>query len=122
MKHEAFDPIDSHADAKVSSNLLGGFIIVMGVIMLLGATGISIAGTSPWLLFALLPVYWIVATAHRHFKEDGRVSRRVVSLLAFGLLPFAYVGGAILGLNVAAIWPIGLIVVGASFILFGSGK
>ena len=122
MKHETFDTHESYKNELAGSKLLGGFIILMGGIFFLGMSGVSILGYSPWMLMALLPVYWIVMMAYKYYKEDGRVSRRVFSILAFGLLPFAYIAATILGFNVAAIWPIGLIAVGASIILFGGSK
>jgi hypothetical protein len=36
------------------------------------------------------------------------------------LLPFAFVAASMLGINVGAIWPVVLIVVGLSYILNGS--
>jgi hypothetical protein len=100
----------------------GGFIILMGGIALLGALGVTVLGRSAWWLMALIPVYWIAVTAYRYFRQDGRISRRVFAVMVWGLLPFAYVAGSALDLNVGAIWPLGFIAVGIGMLLYGSGK
>jgi hypothetical protein len=122
MKHETVHISEHHHEEAGGKKLMGGFLVALGVIFLLGSSGISILGFNPWILMALLPVYWVVAVAYRHYQEDGHISRRVIAPLVFGLLPLAYAGAAILGLNVASIWPIGLIAAGVYCILMGGGK
>lgn len=99
----------------------GGFMIFMGVIFLMGVLGITVLGKSAWWLSALLPVYWIVVVGLRRYREDGRFSRRVLAILIWGLVPFAYVAGVALGLNVGLIWPLGIIVAGVGMLLYGRG-
>jgi hypothetical protein len=122
MKQEAFVNTKRFKEEKERGKLMGGFLIIMGAIFFLGLTEVSILGYDPWLLMALLPVYWIGVMAYKRYKEDGRVSRSVFYILVFGLFPFAYIAAAILDLNVAAIWPLSVIAVGVGFILFGKGK
>lgn len=101
---------------------MGVFMILAGVIFLLGTSGITIAGLSPWMLFALLPLYWIGVTAYRRYKEDGRLTRRVFSVAVFGVIPFVYIAALALGYSVSGLWPLGVIAVGVSILLFGGRK
>jgi len=122
MKQETFDSPNLFKEEKQSSQLAGGFLIIMGGIFFLGMSGITILGLSPWLLVALLPLYWIGVMVYKRYREDGRLSRRVFSILIWGMLPFVYIAAAFLGFNMARLWPIGLIAVGVSILLFGSEK
>ena len=97
---------------------MGAFMVLMGAIFLMGTSGISIAGHSPSMLIALLPIYWIGVSAYRRYKEDGRLTRRVFSIAVFSVLPFAYMAAMALGYSVSGLWPLGIIVVGVSFVLY----
>jgi hypothetical protein len=101
---------------------MGAFMVLMGAIFLMGTSGITIAGHSPSMLIALLPIYWIGVSAYRRYKEDGRLTRRVFSIAVFSVLPFAYMAAMVLGYSVSGLWPLGIIVVGVSFLLFGGRK
>ena len=101
---------------------MGAFMVFMGAIFLMGTSGITIAGHSPSMLIALLPIYWIGVSAYRRYKEDGRLTRRVFSIAVFSVLPFAYMAAMVLGYSVSGLWPLGIIVVGASFVLYGGSK
>lgn len=101
---------------------MGAFMVLTGAIFLMGTSGITIAGHSPWMLVALLPIYWIGVSAYRRYKEDGRLTRRVFSIAVFAVLPFAYMAAMALGYSVSGLWPLGIIAVGVSFILFGGSK
>jgi uncharacterized membrane protein len=101
---------------------MGAFMVLMGAIFLLGTSGITFAGRSPWMLVALLPAYWIGVTAYRCYKEEGRLTRRVFSIAVFSVLPFAYMVAMVLGYSVSGLWPLGVIAVGVSFLLFGGSK
>jgi hypothetical protein len=125
MKFETLETLDGAQQAnegKAPRRQAGALLIITGAIFLLGLSGITILGYSPWLLMALLPAYWIAAAAYRRYRADGRVTARVLVTGLFSLLPFAYIAAAILGLNVAALWPIGLIAVGASLLLLGGAE
>ncbi len=74
------------------------------------------------MLLALLPIFWIGVSAYRRYKEDGRLTRRVFGTIVFAVLPFAYMAAMVLGYSVSGLWPLGIIVVGVSIILFGSSK
>ena len=100
----------------------GAFMVLTGAIFLLGTSGLTIAGRSPSMLVALLPIYWIGVSAYRRYKEDGRLTRRVFSIAVFAVLPFAYMAAMALGYSVSGLWPLGIIAVGVSFLLFGSSK
>ena len=101
---------------------MGAFMVLMGAIFLMGTSGITIAGHSPSMLIALLPIYWIGVSAYRRYKEDGRLTRRVFSIAVFSVLPFAYMAAMALGYSVSGLWPLGIIVVGVSFVLYGGSK
>ncbi len=100
----------------------GAFMVLTGIIFLMGTSGITVAGHSPWMLVALLPVYWIGVMAYRCYKEEGRLTRRVFSIAIFSVLPFAYMAASVLGYSVSGLWPLGIIVVGISFALSGGSK
>jgi hypothetical protein len=100
----------------------GAVMVLMGAIFLAGTAGITIAGRSPSMLIALLPIYWIGVMAYRRYKEDGRFTRRVFSIAVFSVLPFAYMAAMVLGYSVSGLWPLGIIVVGVSFVLYGRSK
>jgi hypothetical protein len=102
--------------------LMGVFMVLMGAIFLMGTSGLTIAGHSPWMLVALLPVYWIGVAAYKRYKEDGRLTRRVFSIAVFGVLPIAYIAALALGYSVSGLWPLGIIAVGVSILLFGGSK
>jgi hypothetical protein len=100
----------------------GALMVLMGAIFLMGTSGITIAGRSPSMLVALLPIYWIGVSAYRRYKEEGRLTRRVFSIAVFAVLPFAYMAATALGYSVSGLWPLGIIAVGVSFVLFGGSK
>ena len=102
--------------------LSGGFLVIMGGIFLLGTLDVTIFGRSAWWLVALLPVYWIAVHAYRTYQRDGRFSRRVFAILVWSLLPFAYIIAAAQGWDMGAIWPLGIIAVGVSMLIFRSNK
>jgi hypothetical protein len=122
MKQETVEKQEIFENESNDSKYVGGFLLILGVIFFLGVSEVSILGFNPWLLVALIPFYWIVVAAYKSYREDGRISRRVYSIAIFGLLPFAYIAASALGLNAGAIWPIGLIAVGAAFLLYGGSK
>jgi hypothetical protein len=102
------------------ANMFGGiFMILMGGIALLAFSGLEVFGRSPWILFALLPVFWIVFAAYNKYVENGRkINRQVASILVFGLIPFAYILFPMLGLSVNVLWPMTMIFIGLGIILF----
>jgi hypothetical protein len=101
---------------------MGAFMLLMGAIFLMGTSGITIGGHSPSMLIALLPICWIGVSAYRRYKVDGRLTRRVVGIAVFAVLPFAYMAAMALGYSVSGLWPLGIIVVGVSFVLSGGSK
>ena len=101
---------------------MGAFMVLTGAIFLMGTSGITIAGHSPSMLIALLPIYWIGVSAYRRYKEDGRLTRRFFSIAVFSVLPFAYMAAMALGYSVSGLWPLGIIAVGVSILLFGGRK
>lgn len=101
---------------------MGPFMIFIGAIFLMGTSGITIAGHSPSMLLALLPIYWIGMSAYRRYKEDGRLTRGVISIAVFAVLPFAYMAAMALGYSISGLWPLGIIIVGVSFLLLSRSK
>jgi hypothetical protein len=101
---------------------MGPFMVFIGAIFLMGTAGITIGGFSPSMLIALVPIYLIGLAAYRRYKEDGRLTRRVLSIAVFAVLPFAFMAAMVLGYSISGLWPLGIIVVGVSFVLLGGGK
>jgi hypothetical protein len=61
-------------------------------------------------------------SAYRRYQADGRLSRRVLSIAVFAVLPLAFMAAMALGYSVSGLWPLGAIVAGVSFILLGGRK
>jgi len=122
MKQETVVNSEQVKGEHEAGKWMGAFMVLMGAIFLLGTSGITFAGRSPWMLVALLPVYWIGVTAYRRYKEDGRFTRRVFSIAVFGVLPFVYIAALALGYSISGLWPLGIIAVGVSILLFGGRK
>ncbi len=100
----------------------GAFMIFIGAIFLMGTAGITIGGHSPSMLLALVPIFWIAVAAYRRYQQDGRLTRRVVSIAVFAVLPFAFMAAMALGYSISGLWPLGIIVVGVSVLLLGGSK
>lgn len=99
---------------------LGVLMVFMGVIFLAGRSGFTIAGHSPTMLIALVPIYWIGVAAYRRYREEGGFTRHVLSIAIFAVLPLAVMAAMVLGYSISGLWPLGAIVVGISFVLHGS--
>mgnify|MGYP001354266597 CR=1 FL=1 len=122
MKQETFINSEQVKSEHEAGKWMGAFMILAGVIFLMGTAGITIAGHSPSMLLALFPIYWIGVSAYRRYKEDGRLTRRVISIAVFAVLPFAYMAAMVLGYSISGLWPLGIIIVGVSFLLLSRSK
>lgn len=122
MKRETVVNSEQVEGEHEAGKWMGALMLFMGAIFLLGTAGITFAGHSPSMLIALVPIYWIGVSAYRRYKADGRLTRRVLSIAVFAALPFAYLAAMVLGYSISGLWPLGIIVVGVSFILYGSSK
>jgi len=122
MKQETFVNSEQFKGERGPGKWMGPFMVLTGVIFLMGASGITIAGHSVWMLVALLPIYWIGVSAYSRYQEDGRLTRRVFSVAVFAVLPFAYMVAMALGYSISSLWPLGIIIVGVSLILHGSSN
>jgi hypothetical protein len=122
MKQETVVNSEEFKGEREGGMWMGVFMIFMGAIFLMGTSGITIAGYSPSMLIALVPIFWIGVSAYRRYKEDGRLTRRVFSIAVFALLPFAFILAMVLGFSISGLWPLGIIVVGVSFLLLGGSK
>jgi hypothetical protein len=98
----------------------GTLMVLVGVLFLLSTSGFSIAGYSPTMLIALVPIYWIGVAAYRRYREEGGFTRHVLSIAIFAVLPLAVMAAMVLGYSISGLWPLGAIVVGISFVLHGS--
>jgi len=98
----------------------GTLMVLVGVLFLLSTSGFSIAGYSPTMLIALVPIYWIGVAAYRCYREEGGFTRHVLSIAIFAVLPLAVMAAMVLGYSISGLWPLGAIVVGISFVLHGS--
>lgn len=101
-----------------SGKWMGALMVFMGAIFLMGTSGITFAGHSPSMLIGLVPILWIGVAAYRRYKEDGRLTRRVFSMAVFAVLPFAYMAAMALGYSVSGLWPLGILAVGVSILLY----
>ena len=103
---------------------IGGiFFIAMGSIALLAASGVTIAGRSPWMLFGLLPAIWIVWSAYQRYEANGRrLTRGVLAILIWCLIPFAFVVAGFAGLQTSVIWPLAIILTGLCLLIIRPGK
>ena len=122
MKQEIGVNSENVKGERGDSRWMGLFMLFVGAIFLLGTAGFTIGGYSPSMLIALVPIFWIGVMAYRRYQQEGRLSRRVVSIAVFALLPITYLAVMALGYSVSGLWPLGIIVVGISFLLLGSGK
>ena len=122
MKQETFVRTEPSEEKQQDGLGAGAVMILVGVIFFMGTSGITILGYSPWLLFALVPVYAIGVAAYKCYKEEGRLTRRVFAIAVFALVPLAYIAAMVLGFSISSLWPLGIIVVGVSFALLGTGK
>lgn len=95
----------------------GGFQILLGIVFLLAIYGAASFGSRIWLVLGLLPVYWIGLKAHRYYREDGYISNRVLTTLISCLFPFVFIVAIIAGIDMSRLWPIALIIAGATTIL-----
>lgn len=101
---------------------MGALMLFAGVIFLMATSGITIGGHSPSMLIGLAPIYLIGASAYRQYKVEGGLTRRVLGIAVFALLPIAFMVAMALGYSISGLWPLGAIVVGVSFLLLGSSK
>jgi len=122
MKQETIVKSEQMKWEPEAGKWMGPLMILTGSIFLMGTAGITIAGHSPSMLLALFPIYWIGASAYRRYKEDGRLTRRVFSIAVFAVLPFAFIAAMVLGYSISDLWPLGIIVVGVSFVLLRGSK
>lgn len=122
MKQETVVNSEQVKGEHEAGKWMGAFMVFMGAIFLMGTAGITIGGYSPSMLIALVPIYWIGVSTYRRYKKDGRLTRRVFSIAVFAVLPFAYMAVMALGYSVSGLWPLGIIVVGVSFVLYGGSK
>jgi hypothetical protein len=122
MKRETVVNSEQAKGKHEAGKWMGAFMIFIGVIFFIGTFGFTIGGHSPSMLIALLPIYLIGVSAYRRYKKDGRLTRRVFSIAVFSVLPFAYMAAMVLGYSVSGLWPLGIIVVGVSYLLYGSSK
>lgn len=110
---------DSHTDVVWWG--AGGFLILLGIIFLLNRNGLPFLGDTPWLVWLLVPIYWILVAAYRNYLNAGReLTPGVIRTLVWGIFPFLFiVAGFLIGWNLA--WPIMLIAIGIS-LLVGRGE
>ena len=117
MKQETVVNSEQVKSGNDAGKWMGAFMILAGAIFFMGTSGITIGGYSPSMLLALFPIIWIGASAYRRYKEDGRLTRGVFSIAVFAVLPLAYIAAMVLGYSISGLWPLGIIVVGVSFLL-----
>lgn len=119
MKFEVFGTPEKIGENKIASIATGAFFILIGGLFLLSQTGFTIMGQSPWILMALVPLFWIAVAIYQRYRQDRRISGAIVAMLAFSLVPFVFVGASLLGFDMGALWPLILIGIGAVVLLSG---
>jgi hypothetical protein len=122
MKQETVVSSEQVRGEHEAGKWMGALMVLAGAIFLMGTLGLTIGGHSPSMLLALFPIYWIGVSAYRRYQADGRLSRRVLSIAVFAVLPLAFMAAMALGYSVSGLWPLGAIVAGVSFILLGGRK
>ena len=118
MKQETVVNSEQINEEQKVGNWTGVLMVFVGAIFLMGTSGITIGGYSPSLLIGLVPVFWIAVAAYRRYQAEGAITRGVLSIAVFAVLPFAFMAAMVLGYSVSGLWPLGAIVAGVSFILF----
>ncbi len=98
-----------------SGAIIGGiFLVGLGVIFLLQNLGFFFVGNW-WALFILLGTAAAWGSAWRVYQRNGeRITRAVVSPFIGGLFPLAVALIFLLDLNWGTMWPVFLIIAGAS--------
>ena len=86
-------------------------LALLGVIFLLQNLGIA-SLDNWWALFILIPAFWSYVAAWNNYQEAGRLTRRVGSSLAGGLLLTIQAFVLLVNLDFGALWPVLLIVAG----------
>ena len=95
----------------------GGFLILLGAIFLLTRSGLSFLGELQWMVWMLVPLYWIMVGGYFSYLKAGR--KISPTFIFWSVFPFLFViVGFLIGWNVA--WPFVLIAIGAAT-LFGRG-
>lgn len=122
MRTETGETMEKVSVNRPCNKATGVFFIIMGGIFILAMSQTRILGHSPWILMALLPAYWIGIAAYGLYKEGGEITGRVFATLVFGLMPFAYIAASLLDFDAGGLWPIGLIAVGVTVLLFGGNR
>lgn len=119
MNDDVNKTLKAEEHKRARQTAIGGiFLIGMGGVALLAVSGFTIGGRSPWILFGLLPVVWIMYAAYQRYEANGRrVSRQVINMLIWGLFPFAFVVASILGLQASLIWPVAIILTGLGLLI-----
>ena len=104
---------------SAKQSYLGGiFLILMGIFYFLPAWGF-ISWGSVGLLFAFIPVVWVVHRGYYLYQRDGELNGRVLAHLMWGLFPFALMGLIFAGVNIGQFWPLIFVFIGITM-LFNS--
>jgi hypothetical protein len=96
----------------------GVFMILLGGVFLVNMNDLFDMGSSRWAIWLLIPAYWVVISAWSAFHSDSPDARsKSLTILLFGLMPFAFAALPALGFNAQFIAPLVLIVIGLSMII-----
>jgi hypothetical protein len=111
---------DGHSDnwrGPVTPWAAGVFMILLGGVFLVNMNDLFDMGSSRWMIWLLIPAYWVAISAWCAFRSDSPDARsKSLTILLFGLMPFAFAALPALGLNAKFIAPLVLIVIGLSMI------
>ena len=101
-----------------SQLFMGFFFIALGVFYFLPVQGL-ISWQMTGMLFAFLPAGFVMYSAWAEYRATGRVSKELMIRTMWGLFPFAFFGLWILGVSPGKLWPLVLVIIGATMIIGG---
>ena len=65
----------------------GGFLILLGGIFLLTRSGLSFLGEFQWMVWMLVPLYWIlVGSYHSYVKAGRKISATLLIISLFSII------------------------------------
>lgn len=107
----------NHAHGPVNSWAAGIFMILLGGVFLATTNDWFELTSSRWMLWLLIPAYWVLIAAWSAYSSDNPEARaKSLMILLFGLMPFAFAAIPALGLGSQFIAPLVLIIIGLSMI------
>lgn len=110
---------DSGLYNEKNSSIMGGvFLIFLGLIFYMSYSEIRPFGQSPWLLFILVPPFFVLMAAWNQYRANGnQLDKQVLATATFGLFPFIIGGMFAFGVGANVVLPIMFILLGLGVIV-----